>query len=244
MGLGRWVLGVGLWGAGSRLGAPDDLSPTTHHLPASCTLHSAFATQPFPFLRTLRGVTEKPDTAVADRVLAERVWRDGDEGAFRTLYRRHTPALHQFALRLLAGNEHEAEDVVQDTWIRAVEHLGGFRWESSLRTWLMGIALNVCRARFRRADAKWLQAGEVIPIPVQPPDTHERLDLEMALTKLPNGYRTVLVLHDIEGLTHAEIGERLDVSANTSKSQLFHARRTLRALLTSASGEEVKRSDY
>ena len=63
-----------------------------------------------------------------DRTLVERVLERGDERAFRELYRRHTPYLYQFALRVLGGHEQEAEDVIQETWIRAVGGLAGFRW--------------------------------------------------------------------------------------------------------------------
>jgi RNA polymerase sigma-70 factor (ECF subfamily) len=67
---------------------------------------------------------------------------------------------------------------------------------------------------------------------IHEPQEHERIDLEDALTRLPSGYRTVLLLHDVEGFTHQQIGNQLEVSVNTSKSQLFHARRALRRMLT------------
>jgi len=167
----------------------------------------------------------------ADRVLAERVWRDRDEGAFRTLYGRHTPALYQYVLRLLGGNEHEAEDAVQETWVRAVDGLADFRWEASLKTWLSGIGLNVCRSLFRRKDRHWLTLTEGAEPVVEPANEVELMDLEEAIAALADGYRTVLVLHDVEGFTHEEIAERLEISANTSKSQLSRARRALRARL-------------
>ena len=178
-------------------------------------------------------MSSKPDSLdPSDESLAQSVMLDGDEKAFRTLYRRHTPRLYQFTLRILAGREHDAEDVVQETWIRATEKLDRFRWESGLGTWLAGIALNLCRALFRRQDEKWLELREDLTVPVNGAEGLQRIDLESALSRLPPGYRTVLVLHDVEGFTHEEIGRRLEVSANTSKSQLFHARRALRKLLT------------
>jgi RNA polymerase sigma-70 factor (ECF subfamily) len=74
-------------------------------------------------------VTEQSQSpAPRDRELADRVLVDGDETAFRMLYRRHTPALYQLVLRILGGNQPDAEDVVQEVWIRAVEGLGQFRW--------------------------------------------------------------------------------------------------------------------
>jgi RNA polymerase sigma-70 factor, ECF subfamily len=170
----------------------------------------------------------------SDRDLSDRIRHQGDEDAFRTLYRRYTPALFPFVLRILGGATEDAEDVVQDTWMRAVRALGSFRWESSFRTWLMGIGLNRAREILRRRARPEGSATMVGDIPVRPPPVAERLDVERALTFLPDGYREVLILHDIEGYTHPEISERLDIAVDTSKSQLFHARRTLRRLLEPA----------
>lgn len=165
-----------------------------------------------------------------DRALAEALQLRGEETAFRQLYARHTPRLHQLVLRIVGGCEHDAEDVVQETWIRATASLDGFRWESAFSTWLAGIGINCARGLLRR-QGRWvaLEPGDE---PWRPPPLHgERIDLERALALLPAGYRAVLVLHDVEGYTHEEIGERLGIAAGTSKSQLFHARRTLRRLL-------------
>ena len=177
---------------------------------------------------------------LSDRALAEQVLSQGDEQAFRALYRRHTPRLYQFALRLLSGNELDAEDVVQETWIRATAGLGDFRWESSFGTWLTGIALNLCRGLFRRHDRRWIEMRDDLDLVTGPPLEHERIDLEAAIAQLPPGYRTVVVLHDVEGLTHEEIGRELEISANTSKSQLSRGRRMLRSLLEPHEGEQVR----
>jgi RNA polymerase sigma-70 factor (ECF subfamily) len=193
--------------------------------------------QPFRVPEALTGVSEVTAAAApTDRQLADRIVRDGDEAAFRALYRRHTPGLYRFALRLLGGNVFDAEDVVQQTWLKGVEGLPRFRWEAGLATWLHGIALNCCRASFRRKDSGWL-AMDARREPLATADMpHERIDLESALTRLPPGYRTVVVLHDVEGLTHEEIAEQLGVSANTSKSQLSRGRRMLRSMLTPPEG--------
>ena len=177
-----------------------------------------------------------PDLTVErDRQLAERVLA-GDETAFRGLYRRHTPRLLQFALRLLGGDETEAEDVVQDTWIKAVEKLETFRWESELSTWLHAIALNVSREALRRRggrrEVEWPE--DDVPAAAPPPEHLEPVDLERAIAALPSGYRTVLVMHDVEGHTHEAIAEQLGVTPGTTKSQLFRARRAVRALLAPA----------
>jgi RNA polymerase sigma-70 factor (ECF subfamily) len=86
-----------------------------------------------------------------DRELTEAVLRSGDEAAFRQLYRRHTPHLLGFVYRLLGGTTAEAEDIVQETWIRACESLGRFRWNSLFSTWLLGIGLNAVGDHRRRA---------------------------------------------------------------------------------------------
>ena len=172
----------------------------------------------------------------SDRRLAGRVV-SGDEAAFRLLYRRHTPRLLQLALRLLGGSEADAEDVVQDTWIKAVERLERFRWEAELSTWLHAIALNVSREALRRRgnrrEVDWPEAEE--PAAAAPPEHVEPLDLETAIAALPTGYRTVLVLHDVEGRTHEDIAAQLGVTPGTTKSQLFRARRAVRARLTGLS---------
>ena len=160
----------------------------------------------------------------------------GDEAAFRSLYRRHTPRLLQLAQRLLGGDDAEAEDVIQDTWIKAVEKLETFRWESELSTWLHSIALNVSREALRRRggrrEVEWPENDE--PAAAQPLERLEPVDLERAIAALPSGYRAVLVLHDVEGHTHEAIAEQLGVTPGTTKSQLFRARRAVRALLAPA----------
>jgi RNA polymerase sigma-70 factor (ECF subfamily) len=177
---------------------------------------------------------------LTDRDLAERVRTDGDEQAFRTLYRRHTPRLYQFAVRMLGGNELDAEDVVQEAWIRAVEGLGGFRWESAFGSWITGIVLNLCRGLFRRHDRRWIEMRDDLDLVSGPSLEHERIDLEAALTRLPPGYRTVVLLHDVEGFTHEQIGEQLEISPNTSKSQLSRGRKMMRSLLDPHEGERVR----
>jgi RNA polymerase sigma-70 factor, ECF subfamily len=169
---------------------------------------------------------------VTDRTLVDAIVADGDESAFRELYGRHTPRLNQLLLRVLGGVEQDAEDVVQETWVRAVEGACRFEWKSSFPSWLTGIGLNRARELLRRRSRRpmfELSEQSEPRAPVAP--VGERIDLERALALLPVGYRTVLVLHDVEGYRHEEIAQRLGIAAGTSKSQLFHARRYVRALL-------------
>lgn len=177
-----------------------------------------------------------------EREWAEALVTQGDETAFRHLYRLHTPRLYGFALRLLR-DEAEAEDVVQEVWVRAVRKLGGFRWRSALSTWLVGIVHNLCREKLRSRSRR--QAREsAVPVPalaaaalVAAAPGGLRVDLERAIALLPDGCRAVLMLHDVEGWTHQEISERLGIAAGTSKSQLSEGRRRLRSSLKGAHDE-------
>jgi RNA polymerase sigma-70 factor (ECF subfamily) len=135
-------------------------------------------------------------------------------------------------LRLNGGVEEDARDVVQETWLRAVRELTGFRWRSRLSTWLAGIAVNCHRDRMRKRKVEVELPPDVVHhAPAVATAVLDRIELERALARMPPGYREVLILHDVEGFTHEEIGAMLGVAQGTSKSQLFHARRVLRALL-------------
>jgi len=167
---------------------------------------------------------------VKDRALAEQFLRHRDECAFLALYRRHTPVLYRLAYRMLPDTQRAAE-IVQDTWIRATEKLHSFRWESSLATWLAGIVINRSREEIRRRDAE-PQSSENLAEPLATASPlPERLDLERAIAKLADGYREVLLLHDVEGYTHEEIAQALEIEPATSRSQLARARSAMRTWL-------------
>jgi RNA polymerase sigma factor (sigma-70 family) len=156
----------------------------------------------------------------------------GDEQAFRLLYRRHTPRLRQLLLRLLGEPQADAEDAVQETWMRAVIGLPGFRGDSAFGTWLVGIGIRTAGETLRRRHRRREAADPedlAIPAPTRGPGEH--IDLERALAALPDRHRAVLVLHDVEGFTHEEIAARLGVAPGTSKACLFRARRAVRAML-------------
>jgi RNA polymerase sigma-70 factor (ECF subfamily) len=152
----------------------------------------------------------------------------GSEDAFRTLYRAHTPALYALALRLTGSDQHEAEDLVQETWVRATRNLSAFRGESALRTWLCGVLVNVRRERLRSA---WRMVDAPDVEPASPPRNDAAIDLERAIAALPEGARDIFVLHDVYGYTHREIAELLGIVEGTSKSQLARARTMLRTAL-------------
>ncbi|MGH9382734.1 MAG: RNA polymerase sigma factor [Vicinamibacterales bacterium] len=153
----------------------------------------------------------------------------GDEPAFRELYRRHTPAMYAVVLRLLARNAADAEDAVQEAWMRAVRGFGDFRGDSALRTWLIGIAIR-CALEIGRRRRSLIDLDQKAPDRL--PAAGVRLDLEHAIASLADGYREVVVLHDVYGYTHAEIGGLLGIDEGTSKSQLSRARHILRRTMS------------
>ena len=147
----------------------------------------------------------------------------------------HTYERRVFSVaRRLTGDEDMAQDVAQDAWIRAFQKLELFRGDSSFGTWVYRIAtnaaLNRLRSVSRRSDAEssaeWTQGAASIDDAV----VNQRL-LQEALDRLPEGYRTVLVLHDVEGMKHDEIADMLGVTVGTSKSQLHKARARMRQML-------------
>jgi RNA polymerase sigma-70 factor (ECF subfamily) len=164
-----------------------------------------------------------------DLALVRAFLRSRGEDAFRTLYRAHTPALYALALRLTGGDQGEAEDLVQESWVRAVRALSSFRAQSALRSWLCGFVVNVRRERIR---ADWRTVDTLDSDAVAPTiGSDMALDLERAIGALPDGARDVFVLHDVYGYTHQEIAEMLGIVEGTSKSQLTRARTLLRSSL-------------
>lgn len=171
-----------------------------------------------------------------DRELVKSYLLGRSEEAFRLLYRAHTPYLFCLALRLSGGRPDEAEDVLQETWIRAAQRMDAFRWQSSLRTWLAGFVINCCRELRRRRPSAFRDLSAPTPDRQSPCPTGV-LDLDRLVAALPDGQREVLVLFDVEGYTHEEIAQRLDIARGTSKSRLFEARRTLRRAMTEGARE-------
>jgi RNA polymerase sigma-70 factor (ECF subfamily) len=164
----------------------------------------------------------------SDEVLVRKYLRRRDERSFRELYRRHAPSIYALALRLSAS-EADAHDATQETWLRGCSALPAFEWRSTLRTWLSGILINCVREQSRKREREqqahlaedWIETVA---------DSSGALNLEQTIAQLPDGYRHVLTLHDVEGHTHEEISRLLNISVGTSKSQLHHARRAVRTL--------------
>jgi RNA polymerase sigma-70 factor (ECF subfamily) len=158
----------------------------------------------------------------------------GDRQAFQRLYRLHVGRIHGAVYRLVGFDHARAEDLTQDAFVRAWQKLAEFRHESAFGTWLYRLAINVALMdiRARGADPVSMVAEETLPEHAESPFcAAERDELERAIAQLPPRARAVLVLHDVEGWRHEEIGIELGMAVGTSKAQLHRARALLRKLL-------------
>ena len=158
------------------------------------------------------------------------------EESFEAIYRQQAPRIYSLACRM-AGSPEDGEDLLQEIFLQAYRKLGSFKGESSISTWLYRLALNHCLDYVRSRQAKMTKLTESLDAEtsVEPAGRRDtpiaRLDLDRALERLPDGCREAFVLHDVEGLDHKEVAERLGIAEGTSKSQVFKARMKLRALL-------------
>jgi RNA polymerase sigma-70 factor, ECF subfamily len=163
--------------------------------------------------------------------------RRGAPGSREALYHQYKRRVFALAVRIVGAMD--AEEVAQEAFIRIFRGLAKFRGDSALGTWIYRLAVNAALShRTRRAAARLPievaqaeQGGE--PLATESPrgDAVLRSRLERALVRLPTGYRTVIVLHDVDGLEHEEIASILGCHVGTSKSQLHKARGKLREIL-------------
>jgi len=163
----------------------------------------------------------------------------GDMVAFEVLYERHQRRVYSLCLRMVA-NATEAEDLSQEVFVQLFRKVGSFRVESAFTTWLHRLTVNHVLMHFRKKGVrleKTTEEGEisemqdVIQAVTEKPRFIDRIALDKAISELPPGYRTVFVLHDVEGFEHEEVATMLGVSVGTSKSQLHKARMRLRDLI-------------
>jgi RNA polymerase sigma-70 factor (ECF subfamily) len=184
----------------------------------------------------------EPRGRLTDRHLVERIVQ-GDPKAQRELYEANVDRVYRLAYRL-AGEDELARDFTQLTFIRAFEKIGDFRFESSLSTWLhtigVSIALNGLRkvktARNREAP---MEAAATIGVTTREAEPDLKVRLKAAIDALSDKYRTVFLMHDVEGFTHEEIGAALGIPPGTSKTRLFQGRAKLREALADFRGEWI-----
>ncbi|HET7209557.1 MAG TPA: RNA polymerase sigma factor [Terriglobales bacterium] len=176
--------------------------------------------------------------------------KQGDAEAFETLYNLHRRRVYSLCLRMTA-NAAEAEDLTQEAFMQLFRKIATFRGESAFSTWLHRMAVNVVLMQLRK---KGLQVVPLEDNPESDEDTPkkdfgvqdpvlagsiDRLQLQNAIDKLPPGYRTIFVLHDVEGYEHNEIADIVSCSIGNSKSQLHKARMKLRELLRKSRAEKA-----
>ncbi|MFN3330866.1 MAG: RNA polymerase sigma factor [Acidobacteria bacterium] len=189
-------------------------------------------------------VQDNDDTSLA------RLAADGDMEAFEELYKRHYRRVYSLCLRMLQ-NTAEAEDLTQDVFVQLYRKIGSFRGDSAFTTWLYRLTINQVLMHFRKRFVKFETTTEEEQKPVQiVPGTEnhnrmpvvDRIALERAIAQLPEGYKTVFILHDVEGYEHEEVAQILSCSVGTSKSQLHKARAKLRKLLLKKANPRLVRS--
>jgi RNA polymerase sigma-70 factor (ECF subfamily) len=172
--------------------------------------------------------------------------RDGDAEGFERLYKLHSRRVYALCLRMMKGNASEAEDLTQEAFLHMFRKIGTFRAESAFSTWLHRLTFNIVLMRLRKKTV-----AEMIPLEEKDDRSGEkgglfkeigsadlrlsglvdRVNLQRAVNQLPLGYRSIFLLHDVEGYEHNEIANMLGCSIGNSKSQLHKARIILRQLL-------------
>lgn len=177
---------------------------------------------------------QAPDAGPDERTLIDRTVA-GDRSSARTLYDRHARRVHRLVYRI-CGDEELACDLVQDVFVRAFAQLAGFRGDSAFTTWLHRIAVTTALNQMRkvkriRAHEEAMGDEDVHAEPAREADPDLKVRLHAAIDALQEGLRMTVLLHDLEGYTHAEIGTMLGVAEGTSKARLFEARARLRVAL-------------
>lgn len=169
--------------------------------------------------------------------------REGDERAFRTLYDMNVDRIFRLAYRM-AGEEDLAMDFTQEAFVRAHQRLDSFRGDAAFSTWLHSITVSVALNGLRKVDRhrkRERSLEDAAPVAdatrLAEPGVRERI--EEAVDALPEIYRTVFLMHDLEGYSHGEIAAALDVAEGTSKARLSRARAKLRESLGPAMQEYV-----
>jgi RNA polymerase sigma-70 factor (ECF subfamily) len=189
--------------------------------------------------------SDRPGDPRQDESLLDAI-RAGDVPAFERLYELHGARMKSVAANLL-GNAADAEDAVQETFLKVYRGAAAFRGTARISTWLYRVLVNACYDMMRRKRRRPVEvAGEPAPgttepeFPAPASDHPLRLSLEASVKELEPRRRSAFVLYAVEGFTHREIGEILGVPEGTSKALLFEARRDLQRRLSTAPRREAR----
>ncbi len=179
------------------------------------------------------------ETTGSNDLALARAAAKGQMSAFEELYSRHHRRVYSICLRMLQ-NSAEAEDLTQDVFIQLYRKIGSFRGDSAFTTWLHRMTVNQVLMHFRKRTVKFEKTTDEGETPIQIVAGTEnsarmpivdKIAIEKAIESLPNGYRKVFLLHDVQGYEHEEVARILGCSVGTSKSQLHKARLKMRKLL-------------
>src|SRR6202166_1438258 len=211
-------------------------------------------------IRTISGAAtgqlarQRPAQPVAwTEAEAIRLVQAGNAPAFEFLYKLHGRRVYALCLRMV-GNPADAEDLMQEAFLQLFRKIGTFRGESAFSTWLHRMTVNVVLMRLRKKSLPTDSLEETLEPDAEnsgpkrdvgAPDLRlsgavDRVNLERSIEKLPPGYRTVFVLHDVQGYEHNEIAGIMGCSVGNSKSQLHKARTKLRDLLQEDIREQAR----
>lgn len=177
--------------------------------------------------------------ADAPDLLLAQMAAENNIAAFEMLYERHHRRVYSLCLRM-TNSQTEAEDLTQEVFIQLFRKISSFRGDSAFSTWLHRMTVNQVLMYFRRRSVKNEKTSESGEIPEQTVSGTEnprkmpvvdKIALKNAVAQLPNGYRNVFILHDVQGYEHEEVAKIMGISVGTSKSQLHKARLKLRGLL-------------
>ena len=197
----------------------------------------------------MTGAKKKQGDKLSEADAIERA-KLGDPEAFEILYHLHKRRVYSLCLRMTA-NAAEAEDLTQEAFMQLFRKVASFRGESAFSTWLHRMAVNVVLMQLRKKGLQVVPLDENAETDEDTPKKDfgtqdvvlegsiDRLRLQTAIGKLPPGYRTIFVLHDVEGYEHNEIAEMVGCSIGNSKSQLHKARMKLRELLRTSRAEKA-----
>jgi len=176
----------------------------------------------------------------------------GDAEAFEALYHLHKRRVYSLCLRMTA-NTAAAEDLTQEAFLQLFRKIGTFRGESAFSTWLHRMAVNVVLMQLRKKGLPVVPLDDTMDTEEEAPKKElgaldpslagsiDRLQLQRAVEDLPPGYRSIFVLHDVEGYEHNEIAEIVGCSVGNSKSQLHKARLKLRELLKTSRAAKARK---
>src|SRR5882762_6043709 len=205
-------------------------------------LHRA-STQQVATTTAQAGKPLKPDAPSLKEAI--RLAQLGDEAAFETIYQMHSRRVYALCLRMV-GDPAEAEDLTQEAFLQLFRKIHTFRGESAFSSWLHRLTANIVLMRFRKKRVVAVSLDELTRsdeererpiIEFGAPDLRlvgvfDRVNLQTAIEQLPEGYKSMFVLHDVHGFEHNEIATMLGCSVGNSKSQLHKARKRLRELLS------------